>query len=224
MGHFLFAIHEISIHALREEGDAFFLAIAVPPFLISIHALREEGDFCLGADAGRQVDFYPRPPRGGRQMDVALYAIESGFLSTPSARRATVSRPRRRSRGSISIHALREEGDRIGCADALGNGVFLSTPSARRATRRQHRAPGVPGISIHALREEGDLAPFFDAVDGTISIHALREEGDPLPGENRLGGCISIHALREEGDRVRCLRGSVRHGFLSTPSARRATS
>ena len=57
-----------------------------------------------------------------------------------------------------------------------------------------------------------------------ISIHALREEGDHNCPALRCGSpFISIHALREEGDRVRCLRGSVRHSFLSTPSARRAT-
>ena len=55
------------------------------------------------------------------------------FLSTPSARRATayVHPPFRTS--SISIHALREEGDRI------------QVPNAQAAM-----------ISIHALREEGD--------------------------------------------------------------------
>ncbi len=37
---------------------------------ISIHALREEGDepTCT-ADAGGRTDFYPRPPRGGRRHD-----------------------------------------------------------------------------------------------------------------------------------------------------------
>ena len=34
----------ISIHALREEGDASCSSTAVPDLTISIHALREEGD------------------------------------------------------------------------------------------------------------------------------------------------------------------------------------
>ena len=34
---------------------------------------------------------------------------------------------------------------------------------------------------------------------------------------------ISIHALREEGDAVRFDRTMIPAGFLSTPSARRAT-
>ena len=58
-----------------------------------------------------------------------------GFLSTPSARRATIAPPLRRRGVMISIHALREEGD----AEMLGvrslHLQFLSTPSARRATR-----------------------------------------------------------------------------------------
>ena len=34
-------------------------------------------------------DFYPRPPRGGRRCWRHPAALRSGFLSTPSARRAT---------------------------------------------------------------------------------------------------------------------------------------
>ena len=36
---------------------------------------------------------------------------------------------------SISIHALREEGDAVDHHHAAGIDLFLSTPSARRATR-----------------------------------------------------------------------------------------
>ena len=59
--------------------------------------------------------------------------------------------------GSISIHALREEGD---------DEVRLIDGNAL--------------ISIHALREEGDLL-YDQGSDArpAISIHALREEGDP---------------------------------------------
>ena len=58
----------------------------------------------------------------------------TGFLSTPSARRATILSSAPRAVDWISIHALREEGD--GCSIDLGHivDVFLSTPSARRAT------------------------------------------------------------------------------------------
>ena len=56
------------------------------------------------------------------------------FLSTPSARRATLSSFLKFFRCRISIHALREEGD---CTKPL---VFQMDTK----------------ISIHALREEGD--------------------------------------------------------------------
>ena len=58
-----------------------------------------------------------------------------------------------------------------------------------------------------------------------ISIHALREEGDPSkPGVQARREPISIHALREEGDCRSCWRHRTDQRFLSTPSARRATS
>ena len=38
------------------------------PGEISIHALREEGDDYFAPSSGLQGHFYPRPPRGGRQQ------------------------------------------------------------------------------------------------------------------------------------------------------------
>ena len=58
-----------------------------------------------------------------------------GFLSTPSARRATAVLRGQGNDHRISIHALREEGD----------GAAL-------------REPPPQAISIHALREEGDTS------------------------------------------------------------------
>ena len=79
----------ISIHALREEGDAHASPEMQELMEISIHALREEGD----------------------QSDNEWEVDSIVFLSTPSARRATQSRFRQCRRSGISIHALREEGD-----------------------------------------------------------------------------------------------------------------
>ena len=37
------------------------------------------------------MNFYPRPPRGGRQPFIVQITASSLFLSTPSARRATAA-------------------------------------------------------------------------------------------------------------------------------------
>ena len=91
----------ISIHALREEGDRFELVSTSLVEIISIHALREEGDFFTLAFFLEEADFYPRPPRGGRRTKLAESIQQAfGFLSTPSARRATrfstAARPKRK--------------------------------------------------------------------------------------------------------------------------------
>ena len=87
------AVKEISIHALREEGDDTFLFFYSERRKISIHALREEGDISVGATNDR----------------VKI------FLSTPSARRATIGLAHNLHLLKISIHALREEGDSLFC-------------------------------------------------------------------------------------------------------------
>ena len=102
----------ISIHALREEGDARQRTGGIL-LGISIHALREEGDNVErlfvqerfghfyprpprggrpGSSSGNRhlvVHFYPRPPRGGRLLTLLPSLMIFTFLSTPSARRAT---------------------------------------------------------------------------------------------------------------------------------------
>ena len=138
-------------HSRSPHGDV---------FQISIHALREEGDFTsLPLYELLKLNFYPRPPRGGRRPAVPMLLILLAFLSTPSARRAThgnapfsrrsfnfYPRPPRGGRlsaslsfrvfRSISIHALREEGDDYRLVKLAKFDEFLSTPSARRATLR----------------------------------------------------------------------------------------
>ena len=152
------ATGQISIHALREEGDnayavydstlqvflstpsarrATYVGNAVDEIKeISIHALREEGDqirrFCVTLP----LYFYPRPPRGGRRRRSRPRSSPSAFLSTPSARRATPLPAMQEMLHPISIHALREEGDRAARPTIPQSEVFLSTPSARRATAK----------------------------------------------------------------------------------------
>ena len=122
----------ISIHALREEGDAETVE-DVFELIISIHALREEGDLSSLNTGTGGADFYPRPPRGGRRCCAAQIDFLFQFLSTPSARRATGLGDKWFQDHQISIHALREEGDSCQLLVVL---LYL--------------------ISIHALREEGD--------------------------------------------------------------------
>ena len=81
--------HRISIHALREEGDLADLPDEQREYIISIHALREEGDDLSREVFVDELDFYPRPPRGGRLCFVDFCSRSVRFLSTPSARRAT---------------------------------------------------------------------------------------------------------------------------------------
>ena len=49
-------------------GRQFALVVLGSMLDISIHALREEGDILLGGECVQVVYFYPRPPRGGRQQ------------------------------------------------------------------------------------------------------------------------------------------------------------
>ena len=125
----------ISIHALRKEGDKMEAAVERYIEYISIHALRKEGDSLLDLKHCHVVHFYPRPPQGGRLCRIVEQALqEELFLSTPSARRATgCIRSGWRCR-TISIHALRKEGDCGATSPSAMPSIFLSTPSARRAT------------------------------------------------------------------------------------------
>ena len=130
----------------------------IPALAISIHALREEGDSCTPTNTAGLWQFLSTP--SARRATILQKLVQNlkikflstpsarratksvvqqasrlcGFLSTPSARRATQAEGAGGTRPTISIHALREEGDH--CIV-----VFMTLCK----------------ISIHALREEGDL-------------------------------------------------------------------
>ncbi len=206
-------------------------------FQISIHALRVEGDFrsllirslsaiFLSTPSGWRATLKRSPTTRKRR----------GFLSTPSGWRATGLR-RYLGRGApisihalrvegdatteksfmsthernspISIHALRVEGDflisgsqspprRYFYPRPPGGGrlpslpirslsaIFLSTPSGWRATARLYRGILISRISIHALRVEGDYYLFYICNTFFISIHALRVEGDAVLDKKQL--------------------------------------
>ena len=127
---------EISIHALREEGDSQILASkqSSKRFLSTPSARRATTN--APETSKKQRNFYPRPPRGGRQWNKSGGGSTMAFLSTPSARRATYAIVDILLCFFISIHALREEGDKTSCCELNRFGTFLSTPSARRATAK----------------------------------------------------------------------------------------
>ena len=193
---------QISIHALREEGDGSsskgngkackFLSTPsarratspIPTWRIcdhiSIHALREEGDPGHGDKSGAVRNFYPRPPRGGRLLIAHPPCTYLTFLSTPSARRAT--------RGTSMKAATKT--------------LFLSTPSARRAT----------GAARAAERSRQYFYPRPPRGGRPQRTAGRKQRGDFYPRPPRGG--------RREGKLTAYTRGE----FLSTPSARRATS
>ena len=207
----------ISIHALREEGDACRgVCRRVRP--ISIHALREEGDSVLfGRLSGAAGISIHALREEGDVKAAAVKAYAAIFLSTPSARRATYAPSRR-------------------ClCDA-----FLSTPSARRATRSFELSVKLSDISIHALREEGDGA--LEGVYGREQDFYPRPPRGGRPVASRLfesqqkflstpsarratsnfgnywkGKLISIHALREEGDYFRAIAFIAQNDFYPRP-------
>ena len=190
--------------------------------------------------------FYPRPPRGGRPPDDVIMLTDPKFLSTPSARRATFPpvllrgiyrdfypRPPRGGRRalddftfgkrSISIHALREEGDGCRLEEDPPHQDFYPRPPRGERPMVDVNNDLLVEISIHALREEGDggrllpqppCAYFYPrpprggrpcgGAEGVAICHFYPRPprgGRPKDFVNN-GGClnISIHALREEGD------------------------
>ena len=149
-------LFEISIHALREEGDRPPSCARHGSCIISIHALREEGDTSAtvsttscayfyprpprggrppaAAPVSSMSDFYPRPPRGGRLVPLDMQPVYLLFLSTPSARRAT-GKQSGRCHQQHYFYPRPPRGGRPRPQKLLpAPAGFLSTPSARRAT------------------------------------------------------------------------------------------
>ena len=235
---------EISIHALREEGDApsgrntpdtpnFYPR---PPrggrLEGAVHGIKTKDFYPRPPRGGRRVSglvgasptyFYPRPPRGGRQLARRLQGVQQGFLSTPSARRATGDVDRVEATIDISIHALREEGDDLPCSRYLEiqdfyprpprggrQGVqlgdyhtlkFLSTPSARRATQLSHHSPSMTANFYPRPPRGGRHLPAREENQAKIFLSTPSARRATLTScEKSRWRKISIHALREEGD------------------------
>ena len=145
--------------------------------------------------------FYPRPPRGGRRLACRCPGQRETFLSTPSARRATCVCCDTFTHGKISIHALREEGDKVS-GGALAAFIYFYPRPPRG---------GRPAAAIHGRGLAGDFYP------------------RPPRGGRLLGGSLTLcianfYPRPPRGGRRQPVllrrRGAI---FLSTPSARRAT-
>ncbi len=171
---------DISIHALREEGDrgrrhpepaAFRHFYPRPPrggrpglqrpekqpLRISIHALREEGDVFRLSTFIFCFDFYPRPPRGGRRCSTARSERRRGHFY-PRPPRGGRPLARARCRMSVSnFYPRPPRGGRLARFRRVRSSVYFYPRPPRGG-----RLPAVSfegsttGISIHALREEGD--------------------------------------------------------------------
>ena len=149
----------------------------------------------------------------------------SPFLSTPSARRATGCSEQTVSRYGYFYPRPPRGGRPRHTGNSISSKKFLSTPSARRATGCQKGNAGLCCISIHALREEGD--------DSLSGFSGQLNNFYPRPPR---GGRRAAPARREPTTHhfyPRPPRGGrlppspvplVSVKFLSTPSARRATS
>ena len=147
---------------------------------ISIHALRGEGDASKILLELAKRDFNPRPPWGGRHVNEEKSFVEYlNFNPRPPWGGRRGCRIHAVRRYSISIHALRGEGDELSASLAYAALPFQSTPSVGRATFFRYQASQNILISIHALRGEGDSSNIRTATQfKLISIHALRGEGD----------------------------------------------
>ena len=169
------------------------------------------------------------------------------FLSTPSARRATVASPTTHT-PPRDFYPRPPRGGRPGQgAQPCSVRHFYPRPPRGGRPAFFMRITGVIRISIHALREEGDQVPavqylifhnFYprpprggrqsairaDLCQILISIHALREEGDLAPCCcPRRSGYFYPRPPRG-GRRCRLSKSIIQAEFLSTPSARRATA
>ena len=132
----------ISIHALCEEGDGECYRINKELLDFYPRPLRggrrsrgqqargvtkyfyprplRGGRRRMGEKSGHSGNFYPRPLRGGRLITLTSRVVSCGFLSTPSARRATDAK--------FYIEMVFR---------------FLSTPSARRATKTARKTKAI---------------------------------------------------------------------------------
>ena len=146
-------------------------------------------------------DFYPRPPRGGRPKAVVAAAGLLVFLSTPSARRATDYSDAGHADDSISIHALREEGDPPSASAPLPRFYFYPRPP--RGGRRSGPSSGREKCNFYPRPPRGGrrYTSRCNGMRELISIHALREEGDHTLYRESVCTCYNFYPRPPRGGR-----------------------
>ena len=147
-------------------------------------------------------NFYPRPPRGGRLLGVvhvfAKIGISIHALREEGDRHYPQLPPYH---PQISIHALREEGDSFFCYSYDCVCQFLSTPSARRATAPIRQSASL-ATNFYPRPPRGGRPTAMSAQTDTILFLSTpsARRATRLQRRDAAGRRISIHALREEGD------------------------
>ena len=156
-------------------------------------------------------------------MPSSLSLRAAVFLSTPSARRATKAAVVDIFQHRISIHALREEGDKVRRTQRHIRRDFYPRPP--RGGRPETGIPSTKILHFYPRPPRGGRLWIPRSMGGipNISIHALREEGDLRTWQRRCKVIVflSTPSARRATRRRKHSKRSTR--FLSTPSARRAT-
>ena len=150
----------------------------------------------------KPLNFNPRPPWGGRRG----VSMNNEAVKT------------------ISIHALRGEGDRIRGQGRVALGLFQSTPSVGRATNADFYF-GRGNFDFNPRPPWGgrhDGVYQYPAVLTDISIHALRGEGDSMPFSLQSNTTFQSTPSVGRATLV-CKRLFGMSVFQSTPSVGRAT-
>ena len=219
-----------------------------PECCISIHALREEGDFIRHSESPLQINFYPRPPRGGRHpvnppilewRKISIHALreegDMGVLDEARRKRHFYPRPPRGGRlrkrtthflsHDISIHALREEGDDPDVISGKAILVFLSTPSARRATRKPITTSGQMWNFYPRPPRGGRPRPLICPTVSTPFLSTPSARRATMRWQAPPGTALNFYPRPPRGGRPngKASDATDELAFLSTPSARRAT-
>ena len=166
------------------------------------------------------IDFYPRPPGGGRPSIGWRATARRTFLSTPSGWRATKPGPK------ISVQSVLFLSTPSGwratscsaliCAATIG---FLSTPSGWRATSISSKA--FSRATDFYPRPPGGGRPCTPFVKSLPRVGFLSTPSGWRATSASVAHCascvISIHALRVEGDLAAVVRAEHRHHFYPRP-------